>query len=133
MLIRDQVGSRERVIEQQRNNLVTTAIDGQESGVEPGIALLNRLKLSREILLSTTGGNRVLLLVLADAEAACLQFLGAVSASLARMPVIVIGNSSTMELEWAIRDLGASHFVNELTPLQDVARICRRFGDSHNR
>lgn len=89
-------------------------------------------KLSRELLNSDDGGHRVLLLVLADAEAACLQFLGTVSASLMTMPVIVIGDSSTMELEWAVRDLGASHFVNELTPLHDVARICRRFADSSN-
>ena len=58
-------------------------------------------------------------------SAACLQFLAAGSQKPVRPPMIVVGSLRTAELEWPMRELGATEFLPD-PPGDRLAAVCRR-------
>ena len=80
-------------------------------------------ELRREAIGSARG---VVLLELAAGAADCLQFLGRVLGQPGFPPVLVIGSDRTAELEWPIREFGATAFLDESIPRSHLARLIRR-------
>ena len=68
----------------------------------------------------------VIVLDLEAEPANCLQFLGQSMGDSAHPPVIVIGSSRVLELEWSVRELGAVEFLPDSVLGEDLATLCRR-------
>lgn len=68
----------------------------------------------------------VLIIEFELAPAGCLQWLGQRSGEAAHVPVVVIGTSRTAELEWLVRELGATEVVLDTVPGHLLAGLCRR-------
>jgi DNA-binding NtrC family response regulator len=68
----------------------------------------------------------VIVLDLEAEPANCLQFLGQSMGDPAGPPVIVIGSSRVLELEWPVRELGALAFLADSVLGEDLAKLCRR-------
>ena len=68
----------------------------------------------------------VLVLDLAAAPAACLQFLGRRVGQALQSPAIVVASRKMADLEWPVRELGAVEFVADAISGEDLARLCRR-------
>ena len=75
---------------------------------------------------SESGEETVIVLDLQAGPANCLQFLGQSMSDPAQPPVIVIGSSRVLELEWPVRELGAMEFVPDSVLGEDLAKLCRR-------
>jgi DNA-binding NtrC family response regulator len=56
----------------------------------------------------------------------CLQFLGQSMGGSPGPPVIVIGSSRVLELEWPVRELGAVEFLADSVSGEDLAKLCKR-------
>lgn len=70
--------------------------------------------------------NALLVVVLEEAEAKCLQYLGRLASTVDPSPVIVIAGPTTMEMEWTIRELGATDVVADRVTGEELADLCRR-------
>ena len=75
---------------------------------------------------SESAEETVIVLDLEAEPAKCLQFLGQSMGDPAQPPVIVIGSSRILELEWPVRELGAVEFVTDSVLGEDLAKLCRR-------
>ena len=75
---------------------------------------------------SRTVEETVIVLDLEAEPANCLQFLGQSLGDPAQPPVIVIGSSRVLELEWPVRELGAVEFFADSVLGEDLAKLCRR-------
>ena len=82
--------------------------------------------LTDELLVQNQNRIKVIVIVLAEAETQCLQFLGRMAGRQNSPAVIVVGTSQTQELEWTARELGVSHFVSEKFSSEEMADICRK-------
>lgn len=74
-------------------------------------------------LLSTDGGDGVVVVDLRGAEAEVLRFLEQWEEN---WPVLVIGPAETGDLEWPLRELGARDVVLEPLSPSRLARLCLR-------
>lgn len=73
----------------------------------------------------------VVVLELDAAPDACLQLLGGWEAQTPRPCVIVLASQAVADLEWAVRELGATSFVHTPVSGEKLARLCRRqWGDA---
>ena len=75
---------------------------------------------------SRNAEETVIVLDLDSEPANCLQFLGQSMGDPARPPVIVIGSTRVLELEWPVRELGAVEFLSDSVLGEDLAKLCRR-------
>lgn len=73
-----------------------------------------------------TSSPDVLIVEFELAPAGCLQWLGRRSGEAAQVPVVVIGTTRTAELEWFVRELGATEVVLDTVPGYVLAGLCRR-------
>jgi hypothetical protein len=71
-------------------------------------------------------GTAVAVLELDAAPADCLRWLAAQMNGTPQPATIVVGTSSTAELEPLVRELGAAAFVLDTISGESLARICRR-------
>ena len=75
---------------------------------------------------ATASSRGVVLLEFAAGAADCLQFLGRALGRPGFPPVFVIGSDRTADLEWPIREFGATAFLDEAIPRSQLARLIRR-------
>lgn len=71
-------------------------------------------------------GVCVVIVVLDAAPADCLRWIGRQAETVQSSPIVVIASTEYAELEWTIREAGASAFLNDEVGGQEVARICSR-------
>ena len=79
-----------------------------------------------------SSGARVLIVDLELSPAECLQWLGRRPGAAAQAAVVVIGTERTAELEWPVRELGATGFVLETIPGHELAHFCRKLLRLHS-
>lgn len=82
--------------------------------------------LADELLVQPGPINSMLVVVLEEAEANCLQFLGRSAQRVDPPPAIVVADPTTMEMEWTIRELGAVDVVADRVTGEELADLCRR-------
>lgn len=75
-------------------------------------------------LLADSPGSIAILDLLAG-PAVCLQFLARHGGHSPQTPIVVVGSCHTAELEWPIRELGATEFLPAPTG-ERLAAVCRR-------
>jgi DNA-binding NtrC family response regulator len=68
----------------------------------------------------------VILLDLVFKTAECLRFLGRRLNDGTALPVFVVGSNRLADLEWSVRDLGATAFFAHTIPGHQMADLCRR-------
>lgn len=68
----------------------------------------------------------VILLDLSFKTAECLRFLGRRLGHEAALPIFVVVSNKMAELEWSVRDLGATAFFAKTIPGHEMAGLCRR-------
>lgn len=78
-------------------------------------------------------GVDVAVLVLEGASAACLQILGRWHERSGIPPFVLIGTPSHRELEWAVRELGASTVLEDTVTGEALAAVCRRYIENSGR
>ena len=80
----------------------------------------------RDLRTLLTPATRVLVLEFDVSPAECLQWLGGRSGMAAECSVVVIGTEESAELEWLVRELGATDFVPETIGGGALAVLCRK-------
>ncbi len=68
----------------------------------------------------------VALLVLDDLEEACLDLLFRLGRRMLPPCMVVVGSKQNADLEWSIRELGATAFVMTDIPSDEMVDLCRR-------
>ncbi|HID21141.1 MAG TPA: hypothetical protein EYP14_01895 [Planctomycetaceae bacterium] len=69
---------------------------------------------------------RVILLDLQSGPADCLQLLGTGLPQVHQVPLIVYASRRAADLEWPLREAGATDVIVEHVPGRAMARLCRR-------
>lgn len=79
-----------------------------------------------DVLQSVRDGANIVVLVLPEAEAICLELLGRFLDGTPRPNVVVVGAAGSDGLEWPVRELGAAAFLPETVSGGDLADLCLR-------
>lgn len=79
-----------------------------------------------DVLQSVEEGARLVVLVLEEAEAACLELLRRLAELPAPVRVVVVSSRENADLEWPLRELGAAAFLPEDITGDELADVCRR-------
>ena len=88
---------------------------------------IRAVRRTRELLDAIEPGAAGLLVLDLEADpAACLVFLGRMHALGTGIPALVVVDREAGDLEWAVRELGATSVVDEYVPGHVLAATCRR-------
>ena len=103
----------------------------QRQFLDENVQIRGLANLTDEVFVQKQNKINVIVIVLANAETQCLQFLGRMANKQNSPAIIVVGTPQTQELEWTARELGVSHFVSENFSSEEMADICRKLASCH--
>ena len=80
---------------------------------------------SRDLLADADHAG-LIVLVLDQQEAGCLEVLGKLATTGQSPPVICLASEQITDLRWPAFELGATVFLDRLTPSDELLHLCRR-------
>ena len=69
----------------------------------------------------------VMILVLENHEAHCVEIMGRFASQPNGPPVVVVTSTRNADLEWPLREMGAAAVVSDGITSDDMTDLCRRF------
>jgi hypothetical protein len=79
-----------------------------------------------DMLFAIADGVAVVLLVLEDREAPCLEIVGQLAMQIGRPLVIAVTNEKNADLEWPLRELGTTSVVSDRITSDELFALCNR-------
>lgn len=77
-------------------------------------------------LLADADQAGLIVLVLDQQEAGCLEVLGKLAIARKSPPIVCLASEQIADLRWPAFELGATAFLDRLTPSDEFLRLCRR-------